>query len=73
MEWIESMLSTMFSLRVFKIDLDLIDSPPEEYLSLVMKTCTHLQYFTVYDNESEPHCWKQLRGEWIVCDNTECP
>jgi hypothetical protein len=63
----------MASLRVFKIDFELIDSPPEEYLSLIMKTPTQLLYFTYYDNEYEAHCWKQLRGEWIVCDNTECP
>ena len=73
MEWIESMLSTMVSLRVFKIDLDLIDSPAEEFLSIIMKTSTQLQYFTVHDYENESHCWKQLCGEWIVCDEMECP
>jgi hypothetical protein len=72
MEWIESMLSTMVSLRVFRLDLDIFESPAEDCLSLIMKTSTHLQYFTVH-YEDEPHCWKQLRGEWIVCDETECP
>ena len=72
MKWIESILSTMVSLRVFKIEFDSIDIPVEEYLSLITKTSTHLQYFTVYDL-SEARCWKQLRGEWIVCDDTECP
>jgi hypothetical protein len=73
MEWIESILSTMVSLQVFEIDLDIIDRPAEEYFSLIMRASTHLQYFTLYDCKSGSHCWKQLRGEWIVCDETECP
>ena len=73
MEWIESVLSTMDSLKVFKIDLDLIDTPAEEYLSLIMKASPHLQYLIVDDCRSESHCWKQLRGEWIICDETESP
>ena len=73
MEWIESVLSTMVSLRVFKIDLDSIDTSAEEYLSLIMKASPHLQYFIVDDCRSESHCRKQLRGEWIVCDKAECP
>ena len=73
MEWIESMLSTMVSLRVFKIEFDSIDIHVEEYLSLITKTSTHLQYFTVYDRRALDRCWKQLHGEWIFCDDTECP
>jgi hypothetical protein len=67
------MLSTMVSLKVFKIDLDSIDTPAEEYLSLIMKASPHLQYLIVDDRRSESHCWKQLRGEWIICDKAECP
>jgi hypothetical protein len=71
MESLESVLSTMVSLRVFSIDLD--TTLAEDYLSLIMKTSTHLQYYTAYDNASKARCWKQLRGEWIVCDETGCP
>ena len=73
MEWLESILSTMVSLRVFKVDLDIIYSPPDEYLSLITKTFTHLQYFTMDGVVSGSHCWKQLHGEWIACGETECP
>jgi len=74
MEWLESILSTMVSLRVFKVDFaTTMYSPPDEYLSLIMKTSTHLQYFTMDGVVSGSHCWKQLHGEWIACDETECP
>jgi hypothetical protein len=75
MEWLESILSTMVSLRVFSIDLDIIYSSPDydKYLSLIKKTSTHLQYFTVDGFVSGFHCWKQLHGEWIACDETEYP
>jgi hypothetical protein len=72
MEWIKSLLSILISLRDFKVYF--IHNPAEEYLSII-KSFPHLQYFTAWDNEdeSEAHCWKQLRGEWTVCDETECP
>jgi hypothetical protein len=70
MDWIESMLSAMVSLRVFKIDFGLITA---EAIPLIKNNSSHLQYFTVYNRRALDRCWKQLHGEWIFCDDTECP
>jgi hypothetical protein len=66
----ESLLSILVSLRDFK--LYHVYCPAEEFLSIV-KSSPHLQYFSVLDLEGEICCWKQLRGEWIICDETESP
>jgi hypothetical protein len=74
MESLESTLSAMVSLRVFGVDFATTPyNPPDEYLSLITKTSTHLQYFTMDGVVSGSHCWKQLHGEWIACYETECP
>jgi hypothetical protein len=70
MEWMESLLSILVSLRDFK--LYYVHNPGEEYLSII-KSSPHLQYFSVLNIAEEIHCWKQLRGEWIVCDETKNP
>jgi hypothetical protein len=66
----ESLLSILVSLRDFKL-YD-VYSPSEEFLSIVISS-PHLQYFSVLSLEGESCCWKQIRGEWIVCDETESP
>jgi hypothetical protein len=66
----ESLLSFLVSLRDFKL-YD-VYGPAEEFLSIV-KSSPHLQYFSVSDLADKIYCWKQLRGEWIVCDETESP
>jgi hypothetical protein len=70
-EWIENLLSALDSLKVFEIDLGEIESDyREEYLPLITKAPSPLQYVTIYDGEY--HCWERLCGEWAVCERSEC-
>jgi hypothetical protein len=70
-EWIENTLSALDSLKVFDIDLGEIDSDYRvDYLPLITQASSRLQYVTIFDGEY--HYWKRLRGEWVVCEKSEC-
>ena len=70
-EWIENLLATLVTLRVFGADFhygrpyDFMGEYPE-FIAQVSNRAPILEYFTIYDGEI--HYWKQIRGEWVLTD-----
>ena len=41
------------------------------FVKAVFERAHHLEYFAI-DN-SKNHCWMQVDGEWVICDEAEFP
>jgi hypothetical protein len=70
-EWIESLLATLVTLRVFGTQFD--DArwydPTEGYLQFITQVSNRaprLEYFSIFDGKS--HYGKLVHGEWVLCD-----
>jgi hypothetical protein len=69
--WIGNLLAVFVSLRALEIEFD-SHFRPEAYLPSIIKASRHLEYFAI-SRCPEYHCWKQHRGEWAVCNETDFP
>ena len=64
------------SLRVVSFQfakVSLNDSVEEllPFVKMVLEHARHLEYFAIDNGKN--HCWKQVDGEWVVCDEAEFP
>ena len=81
-EWIENLLATLVTLRVFGADFQ-YGNPYGSmggydhtagylpFITRVSNRAPKLEYFTIFDGES--HYWKQVRGEWVLSDDERFP
>jgi len=75
-EWIENLLATLVTLRVFGAHFQ--GGRPDDFIkghlpfiTRVSNRAPKLEYFTIYDGKS--HYWKQVRGEWVLSDDARFP
>ena len=74
-EWIENLLATLVTLRVFGVHFQ--GRPVDfteghlPFITRVSNRAPKLEYFTIYDCKS--HYWKQVRGEWVLSDDARFP
>jgi hypothetical protein len=75
-EWIESLLATLVTLRVFGTHFDhtVQYDPTEGYLPFIRQVSNRapqLEYFAIFDGQS--HYGKLVCGEWVLCDEARFP
>jgi diadenosine tetraphosphatase ApaH/serine/threonine PP2A family protein phosphatase len=75
-EWIENLLATLVTLRVFGAYFN--DGGPYyhtgrylPFITQVSNRAPKLEHFTIFNGES--HYWKQVRGEWVLSDDERFP
>jgi hypothetical protein len=82
-EWIENLLATLVTLRVFGTDFNYLvgrSDPMEEYeptgmylpfITQVSNRAPQLEYFAIFDGKSYHR--KLSCGEWVLCDEERFP
>ena len=70
-EWIENLLATLVTLRVFGTDFHYGGpyDPTGAYLPFIMQVSNRapkLEYFAIFNGKS--HYRKLVRGEWVLSD-----
>jgi hypothetical protein len=75
-EWIENLLATLVTLRVFGTDFNYIGpcDPVRGYLPFITRVSNQapqLEYFAICDGSS--HYGKLVQGEWVLCDEARFP
>ena len=74
-EWIEKLLAALVSLQVVGIAYHIDDYCPTggllPFIEGVTNRAPNLEYMVIFDDDD--YYWKQVRGEWALCDESEVP
>jgi hypothetical protein len=76
-EWIENLLATLVTLRVFGTDF-YYGGPYDNtggylpFITQVSNRAPKLEYFAIFDG-GRSHYGKLVRGEWVLCDEAGFP
>jgi hypothetical protein len=66
-EWIENLLATLVTLRVFGTHYGGRHEPTYlPFITQVSNRAPNLEYFTIFDNKN--HYGKLVHGEWVLSD-----
>jgi hypothetical protein len=75
-EHIGGLLAALVSLRIFEIEAD-GPCPMGDALAFFTKAsdrAPHLKYFAMLHSRFRfRYYWKQIGGEWVICDEMEFP
>jgi hypothetical protein len=73
-EWIESLLATLVTLRVFGTNFDYSGRDHTGYLPFITRVSNRapkLEYFVIFNGKC--HYKKLARGDWVLCDDARFP